>query len=420
MTLAKLLGHSFGLRCAAGLSVTLGCLSALAAEPPRLLPGVEKQAAPPRVSAPARQAEGEATARSELEVISERYPNGAVRVRREVTQDEYENFVNHGGYELYDQAGKLVMSGRYNMGRMVGVWSRTLAINEINLGNDAVDRQFHGPFVSTVEFVDGEINGPWTIVDPSNHKVLEWQFRLGKPHGAWVWYHSNGRKRKQAQYEDGIIKGIVTEWTPDGKVAAESEYVDGRRRAPKTTYYNGGKQKKSEGVYLMSRDNSLITYDWLGTKVNVEPLGKAGPDTKDGMWTHWHANGQVQMTGEYRDGTPVGMFTWWFENGQKKAEGEYVDGQQHGRWTTWFANGLKQSQGEYEHGTPAGKWRTWNAEGRVAEAQEFHPGSEDTIISRETLNGKQAAPERLQGEQAPSTTKLPVTNRRARTPSTQK
>ncbi len=420
--------------CLTGVALSLGSLRGIADEPPGLLPPVDvpakaqsallpedqpaadKQAAVDKAVDKVLAEAALATARSEIEVISERYPNGAVRIRREVTQDEGENFVNHGGYEAYDQQGNLVMSGRYEMGKMVGVWSRTVAGAEINLGVDAVvDRQFRGPFVSSVEFVSGDMHGTWTIVDQANHKLIEWQFEAGKPKGIWLWYHSNGRKRKQVEYDDAIIKGVVTEWGVDGKIAAETQYVDGRRRTPKATYYQDGKQKKSEGVYLMARDNSLVTYDWGTTKVKVEVLGKAGPDVKDGLWTYWHPSGQVQMTGEYKEGISVGIFTWWYANGQKQAEGEYVDGQQQGPWTSWYSNGLKQSQGDFERGTPTGKWRTWNADGRVAEAQQFHAATEEVIV-QEPVDKQE--PGHLPGVSAPQTSKLPpnTSHRRTRTP----
>ncbi|MBI1902170.1 MAG: hypothetical protein HYS13_13800 [Planctomycetia bacterium] len=438
---------------ALSLSLSLSCLGVQAGEPARLPDagairpvatddavddGAIEDGAVEAGAAGKGAVEDGATASvtSDIEVITERYANGAVSSRREVCQDDQGNFVNHGVYEAYDQTGNVIMSGQYDMGRATGSWSRSFRAIEGEVMAE-IDKTFRGPYISTAQFKDGQLHGAWTIVSGSNQKIIEWQFAEGRPTGTWNWYYTNGHRRKEVSFNaEGDRHGIATDYAADGKIAREIEYVDGRYYFVKATNYKSG-QKKSEGRYISARDSAVITYDWRTNKIKRDVLAKPGPDLKDGPWSWWYINGQLQMAGEFKEGTPVGKFTWWYENAQKQAEGEYVDGQMHGRWVTWHANGLKQSQGEYDSGTPVGKWQQWNADGRVAESQEYHDatsgrpiataesdaGSKEQGSRRETVREKAGAsdpaavePRRMDDEPQIARPPQEGTIRRARIP----
>jgi len=49
-------------------------------------------------------------------------------------------------------------------------------------------------------------------------------------------------------------------------------------------------------------------------------------ESKIGLATHWHENGQKQAEVNYKDGKKNGLGTVWYENGQKKSEYNYKDG----------------------------------------------------------------------------------------------
>ncbi len=61
---------------------------------------------------------------SETEVIKERYPNGSVKIEREVTQDDDGNYVNHGMFKTFDERGNLTAQGEYRNGKRQGTWIR--------------------------------------------------------------------------------------------------------------------------------------------------------------------------------------------------------------------------------------------------------------------------------------------------------
>src|SRR5262245_30634896 len=59
-----------------------------------------------------------------VEVIKERFPGGAVKIEREVTQDAQGNYINHGTWKMWDQKGNVVAQGQYDRGNRTGEWIR--------------------------------------------------------------------------------------------------------------------------------------------------------------------------------------------------------------------------------------------------------------------------------------------------------
>lgn len=61
--------------------------------------------------------------------------------------------------------------------------------------------------------------------------------------------------------------------------------------------------------------------------------------SKDGIFTVYHKNGNIQEKTTYKNGKPFGYFTSFFENGNVGVEGEYSEkGDQIGTWKFYWAN----------------------------------------------------------------------------------
>ena len=144
-----------------------------------------------------------------------------------------------------------------------------------------------------------------------------------------MWWYANGKKMREAQFRDGDMDGEYLEWSPDGIVRVNETLQTGRKLATKTSYYTGGKVKKSEGMYLFAKDVEQSPDDWWNCKLQVTTV-KTGRDEKHGAWTSWHPSGQPQLEGKYEHDVQVGEFTWWHSNGQQALQGEFARRQ--ARW----------------------------------------------------------------------------------------
>jgi antitoxin component YwqK of YwqJK toxin-antitoxin module len=304
------------------------------------------------------------------EVIRERYPNGALRIERQVAQDAEGNYLNHGSWKMWDQQGHLTGTGQYRDGLRHGPWVRHHKAGEAEIVAGPIGRQFEAPFTSEATFVKGKIDGQWAITDAQQRRVISWQYQRGQRHGQSVWWFPNGRKWRAEEYNRGEVDGEFTEWSPEGKIVASEQYVDGCRLGSKIEWHEPGK-KKVEAQFLFAKEITQLDENWWAGYSRLQVTGKQGQDVRQGRTVTYYPNGQKAMQANYRADKPHGTFVWWRSNGQKAIEGQYAAGKQVGSWAWWHPNGQKWIQGDYQAGLQIGRWTWWTDTGAVLEAAVF-------------------------------------------------
>lgn len=317
------------------------------------------------VEEPKQEATSEAKASDVVtELVKERYPNGAIKIEREVAQDREGNFVLHGVFRQFDERGALLCEGAHEQGQPVGVWKRYYAANHAPLFATSPYKDFAGPFTSQANFSEGQIDGKWTICDAKQRKISEIDFVGGQRHGKAAWFYPNGTLLSQATYDRGRVHGDVMKWGPDASLLGKEAYTHGRKLAPKVEYYDA-EHKRSE-IFFLHAPMVVKTPDNFHA-ATLATFEQRGQDEKFGSFRVWHANGQLARQGEFRYNLPVGKATWYYANGQKQMEGTYVDGKQEGSWIWWHQNGIKQIAGDYRDGVATGKWQWWKEDGKLAQ-----------------------------------------------------
>lgn len=345
-----------------------------------------------------------------VETIRERYPDGKLRVEREVIRDAKDNYVNHGLWKMWDKEGYGVGEGKYVGGKRQGVWTRWFMPSDVPLSHDVPYRDCQGPFVSQAEFDAGKLNGCWRIHDAQQRKISEWHYVAGRRHGPWSSWYANGRKMREANYVNGVLDGTVSEWSPEGVLIKNDSYQNGRKLAQKVEY-GAARQKKSEGMYLFAKQELQQEDNWWDAKLSK--LTTIGKDERHGVSTAWHPNGQVRVQGAYEHDVLVGTHTWWYANGQKAVEGNFSNGLRHDLWTWFHSNGQKSTHGQIALGVPQGKWIWWNDAGTVTQRVEYGPGKSDSTLvaadkdSARDLPDPEAIPLEANGALVPQTVKKP-------------
>ena len=175
-------------RAASLVAVTFGVQTATAREPlaaPLKMPQqFSVSAADPLAARPYLDDTNSVAARDgEVEVVKERYPNGAVRIERCVILDPDKNYVNHGSWKMYSATGSVIAEGQYDMGRRIGLWTRYIGRNESPVFNEQPYKNFKAPFISMANFENGLIDGEWLIEDVDKKKVVQISFKDGERHG---------------------------------------------------------------------------------------------------------------------------------------------------------------------------------------------------------------------------------------------
>ncbi len=298
----------------------------------------------------------------QTEVVRERYPNGAIKIERHVTQDENRNYLNHGPWIMWDTAGRVLAKGQFRLGNREGTWLRYYFTPNDGILRHPSLRGYERPLVSASQFSEGELHGVWLVVDAKERRVASWTFEHGKLHGEAVWWHPNGQPLRAANYNHGIPHGEFTEWRADGTITRQVEYQKGASFQPVVQNYPNGKPRV-QGWHVNPHEVHHVTHDWWTGDVQIEVDRAEGQPTKTGVWTYFHANGMKEYEGEFQAGIPIGSHSWWYANGQRMIRGNYLDGRPHGAWTWWYANGQRRIEGSYIQGEADRGWIGWTEDG---------------------------------------------------------
>ena len=335
-----------------------------------------------RSVAPAPAPAPSTTSDADGELVTERYADGSVKIERQVTKDAAGNYVNHGTYTAYGPDGTVQKTGVFQNGKQQGKWTQSFAKDEGHLFTADHETEFQGPFTSEATFVEGQLDGTWTIKDRNGQNIVEWNFDHGARNGKWSWWYPNSDKRLEATYKNGNLDGEVLEWNQGGQLGSKTTYVDGKRLDKVTGWYALG-QKHFEGFYLRVVHMPEPSYDWWKGSITTASAAPTGEDQKQGTWTEWYRSGNKKAEAQYDHNVAVGKFVWWYENGQKQAEVEYQAGVYSGTFITWHPNGLKESQAEYRNGELVDKWMHWDADGKLVEMRDPSKSAPEAKDSRE-------------------------------------
>ena len=311
---------------------------------------------------------------TQVEIFRERYTNGKVKIEREVALDSEGNYVNHGSWKMWDQAGVLIADGQYDMGLRVGSWTRVLGRNQTDLLRQSPFNRFKAPFVSQATFDNDKMNGEWLIIDADQRKCSQISLEKGIRNGLAITWMTNGKILRQTQYDHGVPVGEVLQTEPSsGETKQVATFLDGRRVAKNTAKHGRSQQKKSEEMYLAPKTVQTTADVFWAT--NFAKYGTEGESLRHGISRAWYTNGQPEWTGEYRYDKRIGQFQYWHANGQLAATGHYQNDAYTGQWIWWHENGQKAIVGEYRDGQLVGEWRWWNELGKLAN-RKLYDGTE--------------------------------------------
>ena len=332
------------------------------------------------------------------EVVQERYSNGKVKIRREVTQNEQQDYILHGQWTMWDEQGNETASGRYLNNERDGKWTRVHSGKDAELFATAPYKDFTAPFTSEATFKDGELDGKWIIYDQDHRKISEWEYAQGLRHGASTLNYPAGGVMQEIVFHEGLIDGYLRQYDANAKLVVDETYQQGRKVALKVAYDNAG-NKKSEGIYLHAQLVLDSVDDWWNAKPAAYTT--VGKDVKHGRWTAWYPNGQMRVEGTYEQDLAEGQFTWWYCNGQQAAIGNYRKGLEHGAWVWWHENGQKAVNGQYTDGEMSGDWSHWKEDGQLCEKSDFSTLDPQLVADQSEKTPEAVAPAVVQPEEAP-------------------
>lgn len=287
-----------------------------------------------------------------------------------MVENENGNFFNDGFWRVKSQAGKIIAEGQYRSGVMHGSWQRQHTSESSGLFATKPFSLFQSPFLSSVTFQNGKLDGMWTLTDAYQRKIFEIPYRNGKRHGTAIWWYPALNKMREVTFKDGLLDGKLLEWDEQDKLTRDEEFYAGKRVIRNVTFFRP-KQKKAESFFLDAKLETKGDDNWWDAE--PAPLMTVGEKVQHGPAAAWYDNGLPQMKGQYAQGKRVGQFSWWHASGNKELEGSYDAGKKSGRWIWWHENGMKAIEGQYENDQTIGVWQWWTESGKLESREDLTP-----------------------------------------------
>jgi len=166
-------------------------------------------------------------------------------------------------------------------------------------------------------------HGPWTLFGQDGVLQAEGDFRHGKEHGRWRWWHPSMVVREVRHFQDGVLEGEFRLFSEGGEPLTSGAYSGGKRHGRWRTWFPNGEPASDEQY----EDGKL-----------------------HGSSRRYHESGELSEEGRYERGEPVGTHSYFHENGELAERGNFVEGKEEGVWTVWDESGNKTAEKSYQKG----------------------------------------------------------------------
>lgn len=163
-------------------------------------------------------------------------------------------------------------------------------------------------------------------------------YKDGQPSGTWKFYYENGKTFAEADFSKNEFGDNWNFYTQEGQTFAQA--------------------KDSIHIVEMNNDRSPITI-------------VVGVNKYQQTEYQFYPNYKMRSKGNLNEGQRDGQWTAWFENGNVQSECAYVYGVAHGEQTVYFDNGKPRYKGSYFNGARKGEWQFFDEDGNILTTQNF-------------------------------------------------
>ncbi len=232
---------------------------------------------------------------------------------------------------------------------------------EYNYVNDTLEGDFFSYFADgSIEqkgtYLDGEYHGNWEGYFANGKLRYSGEYDKGQKIGQWKYYSDHGTMTYLDTYEDGYLREQVVN-TLQGKKYRISKYEKGK--------FIGNAYYDVEGkVYSESGDPSG-TFSHIGYSESGDLLvtGSYLDGKKHGLFTNFHANGNVESKEYFEEGVQQGQASYYYSDGTLKYEYSFKDDIQNGYYRSYYKNGQIMDEGWVIDGQKQQLWISYFMDG---------------------------------------------------------
>lgn len=231
-------------------------------------------------------------------------------------------------------------------GEQLDLWNKYIALNAQHNNSKQLLISTFADINKKEKYLNDEIQKPEYL--PKEKIVCNYQY--GQKNGEFVEYFNNSKLKAKGTYKTELQDGFWEFFNENGKLIAKGNYVKG--------------------------DGSDIS------GIGVPRNGR------DGIWTTYHSNGNIDQESNWKSGKRNGPFTSHNAEGILTEESFYTDDRLNGNLRIYNAKGILTESSIYSNGKVNGNFKKYNDEG-VLILDENYINDEKNGLSREFYsNGK--------------------------------
>jgi antitoxin component YwqK of YwqJK toxin-antitoxin module len=338
----------------------------------------------------------------------------------------YDNGKADGPYEEYYDNGTLSEKGIYDKG------SKSEVNNYTRSGRLYSVIEMRGKVPSSLKFTNednmvvykksaGSGLYEYSLYHANGNKAADIRLNAkGNKSGTITYYHSNGVKSDEVNYQDGNAHGRWTTYFKDGAIQSDINYKDDQKDGYYKYYYHNGslqhegwyKQDKKQGLWKTYHANGKTNfevyylndeYDGHFKEFNIGgvamnkylhdggvSIGQVCYDTA-GVLTDSVSFNNNQTTYKFshlKSATPIydleydvrygkadGHSVTKYVNGAIKDDNNYKRGNKDSLCATYYPDGTVHAKGMYVDGSKTGKWVSYNEAGELLQEASYENGS---------------------------------------------
>ncbi|WP_299337357.1 energy transducer TonB [uncultured Psychroserpens sp.] len=205
-------------------------------------------------------------------------------------------------------------------------------------------------------------DGPFKDYYKTGELRTEGQYVNKKRDGKWVDYYKNGQILQEYEYANGTYLLNSKSYYEDGTLRYETKKEGGNSIG--IGYYETGnvkyKRQLGDGFYEeYTQDGQLkIEANYIENELS-------------GLWKTYHPNGKIAWEVNYYKGYRNGKYRQYYDNGQLQLEGVILNDIKKGEEKRYTENGDLEWKGSYDNDNFDKTWVRYDAKGKKVEKLKF-------------------------------------------------
>ncbi len=226
--------------------------------------------------------------------------------------------------------------------------------------------------------------GPVKVYKSDQSLLAEGSYDDKGKTGLWKYYYRDGTLKKMLTFKEDKEWGTVTEYHPNREISKISTMDDKGEVVMEETYdYKGWKSGTTKVVSVSETEES----SYHKTGVKEATIGFVNHKVKDGAYTFYYDNGNIDRVVSFSKGDYSGPYKKYYENGALNEEYVMENGKVEGKETIYFDNGKVHKEILYRGGKLEGTYTFYYENGKTEESGAYRRDKKNGVAKRYTKDG---------------------------------